>query len=158
MSSVRERLMLTAVLVVVGARITMASPTAWYDAATGFAIGGFDPVAYFTEAAPHRGAAKHEYTWRGAVFRFANLGNMAAFARDPLVYAPQFGGYDAYALSQGVAAEGEPTIWTVDDDRLYLFESADNRDRWVRDRQRLTYEALRRWQTLAETIPTLAFD
>ena len=31
---------------------------------------------------------------RGAIWRFRNEGNRAAFAADPEVYMPRFGGYD----------------------------------------------------------------
>jgi YHS domain-containing protein len=64
------------------------------DRLTGFAIGGFDPVAYFTDGKPVPGRAEFELSSAGVVWRFANEGNRAAFAANPDVYAPQFGGYD----------------------------------------------------------------
>lgn len=90
---------------------------------TGLAIDGFDPVAYFTDAAPKPGRAGLEVRHAGASWRFANEGNRAAFAAAPDVYAPQFGGHDPMAVARGSAAPGHPLLWAVAGRRLYLFYS-----------------------------------
>jgi hypothetical protein len=121
-----------AVLVVL-AGTASAAVTRWFwsDPATGFAIGGFDPVAYFVDAAPRQGRGGHEFEWQGAIFNFVSAANLAVFAADPEVYAPQFGGHDAMRAAKGIAAEGNPHIWMVAGDRLYFFATEENRAAWT---------------------------
>ena len=68
------------------------------DRHTGLAISGFDPVAYFIDT-PSPGRGEFEATFAGAVWRFRNAGNRAAFVADPEVYMPRFGGYDPVAVA-----------------------------------------------------------
>lgn len=88
----------------------------------GVAIGGFDTVAYFTDGEAVEGDPAFAHDWGGATWRFASADNRDRFIVDPESYAPQFGGWCAYALSVGeYAAEVEPaTAWTIVDDKLYL--------------------------------------
>src|SRR5262245_23899630 len=83
------------------------------DRHTGLAIYGIDPVAYFTEGKPTAGREDFELRHAGAVWRFENEGNKAAFAADPQVYMPRFGGYDPVGVSRGVATPGKPALWAI---------------------------------------------
>lgn len=98
---------------------------------SGFAISGFDPVAYFVEGKAVGGRAAHELLWSEAAWRFASSANAAAFKSNPEIYAPQFGGYDAEAMSRGLAVPGDPSIFLVLNDRLYLFRTEAARDAFV---------------------------
>ncbi len=97
------------------------------DPISGYALGGIDPVSYFVFGEERRGRSELEYQWQGTRWIFMNEGNRAAFARDPEVYAPQFAGCGAYALSQGSASEGNPAIYAMLDGRIYFFHSVVNR-------------------------------
>ncbi len=132
-----------------------AAPAAWRDHATGLAIGGFDPLAYYVDAKPRRGDSEFEYQWQGTVFRFVNPGNRAAFERDPQVYAPRFGGYDPVVLAKGLVVEGEPEIWAIRDQALYLFESRESLAEWARNPGAVLAKAAQNWPRLAATIPEL---
>lgn len=101
------------------------------DPATGLALAGYDPVAYFVDRRPRRGKERYEYFWSGVVWRFLNQGNLAAFAAEPEVYAPRYGGYDPLALAAGTFTHGNPAIWAAYDNRLYLFFSSAHRFRWL---------------------------
>ena len=90
---------------------------------TGLAISGFDPVAYFTDGKPKFGRPDMELSLDGAVWRFRNEGNRAAFADHPEVYTPRFGGYDPVAIARGASVPGHPLFWAVIGERLYLFYS-----------------------------------
>lgn len=131
-----------------------AGPEVWQDPASGLAIGGFDPVAYFTRGGPRRGDSGLELKWGGAVWRFLNIGNRAAFELHPRVYAPRFAGYDAAALADGRTTQGDPSIWAIYGNRLYLFHDSVNRRLWETDRDRVIAEAEMRWPALAATLPT----
>src|SRR5438046_1482499 len=55
---------------------------------SGLALFGFDPVAYFTDAAAVPGLPELEVSHAGAVWRFHNVGNRAAFLAAPQIYMP----------------------------------------------------------------------
>ena len=99
----------------------------------GIAINGYDPVAYFKQDAPVQGSAKHALMWMGATWYFANAANMAAFEADPRAYAPQYGGYCAYAAAQGQMAPTVPEAFTIHGGKLYLNYSTDVRGLWQQD-------------------------
>lgn len=99
----------------------------------GVAIKGADPVAYFTEGRPVIGASEHALDWNGATWHFASAQNRDAFAAEPAAYAPQYGGYCAYAVSQDYTAKIEPEAWTIVDGKLYLNFSRRVRRIWSRD-------------------------
>lgn len=84
------------------------------------AISGYDPVAYFTNGRPVKGSVTFKSTYKGAEFRFANADNLAKFKANPSAYAPQYGGYCAWAVSQGYTASGDPTVWKIVSGKLYL--------------------------------------
>ena len=86
----------------------------------GVAIEGYDPVAYFTEGRPVEGSRAHNFEWRGATWRFASAENRARFVAEPERYAPQYGGYCAWAVAHGYTAGIDPEAWTIHDGRLFL--------------------------------------
>jgi YHS domain-containing protein len=99
---------------------------------SGVGAGGYDVVAYFSgQSAP--GKADITAQWGGATWRFANAENKAAFEASPEKYAPQYGGYCAYAVSKGATAKGDPEAWTVVDGKLYLNFSTGVRETWSQD-------------------------
>ncbi|QHO74199.1 hypothetical protein ACH79_17750 [Bradyrhizobium sp. CCBAU 051011] len=115
---------------------------------SGLAIGGFDPVAYFTESMALQGLPDFEARGAGAIWRFRNEGNRASFVAHPEIYGPQFGGYDPVDLGRGVTYAGNPRFWVVVGQRLYLFGREDNRDAFAADPSRFLKEATTRWPAL----------
>ena len=111
----------------------------------GVAVGGYDAVAYFTEHKPVKGKADITYSWKGATWRFANAKNRDAFKAAPAKYAPQYGGYCAYAVSQGATAEGDPKVWTVVDGKLYLNLSRGVQRTWQKNRASYIKAADKNW-------------
>jgi len=91
---------------------------------TGFfsneAIRGYDAVAYFTEGKPVKGSNDYTLEYQGAVWKFASEEHLELFTEDPEAYAPQYGGYCAYAIANGETASAEPDLWTIYDGKLYL--------------------------------------
>lgn len=150
----RAVLLLIALAHVLAPSAGAAEPRAWQDASTGLAIGGYDPLAYFTKGEPRTGRDGVELTWGGAIWRFLNTGNRDAFKRHPLVYSPRFAGYDAYALTQGLTTPGHPQIWARHEDRIYLFHNAANRRLWQGDRDKAIETAEKNWPELAANLPT----
>jgi len=99
----------------------------------GLAIGGYDPVAYFLEAKPVKGMAEFTSLHDGANFQFSSAANKALFDADPGSYAPQYGGYCAYAVANGYTAKTEPDAWSIHDGKLYLNYSKGVRRTWKKD-------------------------
>lgn len=99
----------------------------------GIAIDGSDPVAYFAENGPVPGAGRHEVTWKGATWRFDTAANAEAFAARPESFAPQFGGYCAFAASRGYLAPTIPEAWTIHEGQLFLNANLRARELWLED-------------------------
>ncbi len=97
------------------------------------AVGGYDPVAYFTDGRPVRGSAEFRTMHQGFEYRFASAAHLAAFRASPARYLPQYGGYCAWAVSQGYTAAGNPRNWRIVDGKLYLNYNSEIQQRWERD-------------------------
>jgi YHS domain-containing protein len=94
---------------------------------------GHDVVAYFTDGRPVRGAAQFRTIHQGVEYRFASAAHLAAFRANPARYLPQYGGYCAWAVSQGYTAAGNPNNWRIVDGKLYLNYNAEIQQRWEQD-------------------------
>ena len=113
-------------------RAALAATPSIY-AEDGIAVDGTDVVGYFTEGAPVPGDPAITHDHMGATWRFASTENRDLFAADPEKYAPQYGGYCAFAVSQGYTASTVPEAWSIVDDKLYLNFSRRVQRRWERD-------------------------
>lgn len=97
------------------------------------AVGGYDPVAYFTDGRPVRGSTEHRITHQGYEYRFASAEHLATFRANPSRYQPQYGGYCAWAVANGYTAAGNPQNWRIVDGKLYLNYNDEIQTRWERD-------------------------
>ncbi|MBN9011499.1 MAG: hypothetical protein J0H25_00260 [Rhizobiales bacterium] len=122
------------------------------DPLTGIAIGGMDPVSYFTEGRAVPGRADLEASVAGAVWRFCNDDNRAFFLAHPEIYGPQFGGYDPVDVARGVTVAGRPQVWLVAGQRLYLFARIESRDAFATDPAAVLREARARWPHLRDAL------
>ena len=110
-----------------------AQPSIFTGLVKGVAVGGHDPVSYFTEGKPVAGKAEITLEHGGATWRFASEANRDAFKGDPARYAPQYGGYCAYAVALGHTAKGDPNVWSIVDGKLYLNFNAPTKATWEKD-------------------------
>ena len=97
------------------------------------ALDGYDAVSYVSAGKPLRGRPELEHRWKDAVWRFSTTENRDRFIEEPERYAPQFGGYCAYAVSKGYTASGDPLVWRIVDDRLYVNYSREAARLWQED-------------------------
>lgn len=97
------------------------------------AVQGYDPVAYFTVGEPVKGDKDFSTAYQGAQFRFASQENLDAFLADPEAYAPQYGGYCAWAVAQGYTAKGDARRWSIVDGKLYLNYNRKVQSDWEAD-------------------------
>jgi YHS domain-containing protein len=112
------------------------------------AIRGYDPVAYFTEGKAVKGDRQLSVTWQNTEWRFASQANLTAFKADPEKYAPQFGGYCAFGVSQGYAPPVDPTAFTIVDGKLYLNYSHHVSAKWNADRDSYIVQGKQHWPGL----------
>ncbi|KAA3611013.1 MAG: YHS domain-containing protein [Calditrichaeota bacterium] len=91
----------------------------------GLALNGNDPVAYFTEKSAVKGDAQFTHTWNNAEWHFTSDSTKNMFAANPEKYAPQFGGYCAFAVSKGFTADSDPATFHIEDNKLYIFHAED---------------------------------
>jgi hypothetical protein len=94
---------------------------------------GYDVVAYSVAGVATKGNARFRHRWNEATWEFANADNRARFARTPEKYAPQFGGYCAWAVSRGYTADADPEAWQIVEGKLYLTYSKAVQRRWEQD-------------------------
>ncbi len=126
---------LASALLLVGASV--ASSAADEPIYTGIfnsrAVSGYDTVAYFTEGEPVKGDKKFRTDYMDAEWRFSSQANLDAFLADPAKYAPQYGGYCAWAMAGGYKASGDPKQWKIVDGKLYLNYNAEVKADWEVD-------------------------
>ncbi|WP_342078388.1 YHS domain-containing (seleno)protein [Yoonia sp. SS1-5] len=130
------------------ANIAVAQSTPTFYAEGGIAIDGTDPVAYFKQGAPVAGDPTITHDWEGATWQFSSAENRDLFAADPAAYAPQYGGYCAYAVSEGYTASTVPEAWRIVDGKLYLNYSRRIQRRWERDIPGRIAAGDRNWPTV----------
>jgi len=108
-------------------------PQFFRGAYRGVAINGYDPVAYFADGRAVEGSADITADWQGATWRFSSAQHRDAFLADPEKYAPQYGGYCAFAVARGYTAKTDPDAWSIVDGKLYLNYSQGVRATWSQD-------------------------
>jgi len=109
------------------------------------AVGGYDTVAYFKQNAPVVGKAEFSMEYKGATWRFASKENLDAFRANPAAYAPQFGGYCAWAVAHNYTASGDPLVWSVVQGKLYLNYDRDVQAQWSKDIPRYIADGNKNW-------------
>ncbi|MBI1213278.1 MAG: YHS domain-containing protein [Alphaproteobacteria bacterium] len=121
------------------------SPDIYTGTFSSLAVGGYDTVAYFKQNKPVQGKAEFSTEWKGATWRFASKENLDAFRANPTAYAPQFGGYCAWAVAHNYTASGDPLVWRIVDGRLYLNYDRDVQAQWEKDIPRYIADGNRNW-------------
>ncbi len=129
---------------------TLLSPAARGDEAR-LSIGGYDPVAYFTDGKPVQGKSDLEYLWHRLRWRFANVSHRDMFAKDPARYTPQYDGYCAVGASLDAAAHKDtinPEAWAIVDGKLYLAHTKYSLQVWREKAAEHIRQADRDWQAV----------
>jgi len=114
------------------------------------AVSGYDTVAYFTQGRPVKGDSRLTVSYLGFEWRFSTEENKKAFLTSPEMYAPQYGGYCAWAVSQGHTASGDPNNWKIVNGKLYLNYDTDVQKKWEMDIPGFIEKANRNWPAVLE--------
>lgn len=157
MTRIDRRMLLAGTAAVGATGVALGWPTtatagkpAVYKDRRGVAIDGTDPVAYFTEGRPVPGRADLTAEWNDATWRFSTAANRDAFLANPARYAPQYGGYCAWAVAQGYTASTVPEAWAIVDDKLYLNFSRSVQRQWAEDPAGNIAAADRNWPAVLQ--------
>ena len=117
----------------------------------GAAIGGYDPVAYFTDLKPVKGSPEFHTVSQGSTFYFASAAHRDAFVASPEKFAPQYGGYCAYGTAKGYKAAIDPAAFTIVGDKLYLNYNKAVRALWTLDIPGHIHQADQNWPEVRKT-------
>ena len=106
---------------------------------------GHDPVSYFTDGRPVKGSAAINYDFDDARYLFSSQKNRERFAASPDRYTPQYSGLCATGMALGMKAEADPAVWKIVDGKLYVFSSAQAREKFESDPSMLA-QSQQNWQ------------
>lgn len=112
------------------------------------AAGGYDTVAYHTQRTAVPGKPEFRVSWKGAEWQFSTVANRDLFVAAPEQYAPQYGGYCAFAVAGGSTAAGDPRVFDVVNGRLYLNLSASTQASWRREQAGMIQRGDQNWPRL----------
>lgn len=115
---------------------------------TDTAINGYDSVAYFNRSAAVKGVDANTFDYKGAKWKFSSAANLELFKDNPEKYAPQYGGYCAYAVANDSLAKVDPNQFTVLDGKLYLNYDASIQKDWLKDKANFIKKADSKFQAL----------
>jgi YHS domain-containing protein len=128
--------------------------TKHFNLEKGVAIQGYDPVSYFTQSKALKGNAQFQYSYEGAVYRFASQANLDLFKQNPQRYEPQYGGWCAYAMgASGEKVEVDPETFKVVNGKLYLFYHSwvnNTLLKWNEDETHLLPIADKNWKNISK--------
>ena len=96
-------------------------------------INGYDVVAYHTEQKAIQGNEAYFSNWNDGKWLFSSASNKKLFDAKPDLYAPLFGGYCVFAVSQGFTANTDPEVFEIIDGQLIFFAAEDVHQEWMKD-------------------------
>lgn len=143
----KKQLLTVAIIFISTISIVQAQKSPVY-APNGVALGGYDPVAFFTQSKPVKGSASYSYNWEGVNWLFTDKSDLEKFKAEPMKFAPQYGGYCAYGTSQGHKAPTQADTWTIVNNKLYFNYNSKVKDIWTKNQSALIDSANRKWSTV----------
>jgi YHS domain-containing protein len=119
----------------------------------GVALSSYDPVSYFAPAPdPLQGKKDLSFEYLGSKFYFITPTHLQQFTSDPAKYVPQYGGFDAYGVSQGRKVGAHPRVFAIVDGKLYMFSDLDSRKNWKKDVTGNIARATEQWTEVSKLV------
>ena len=125
---------------------TFAQTTKNVNTKDGIAIQGYDPVAYFESDKATIGQKEITTNFKDAVYYFSSEKNKVLFLKNPDKYAPQYGGFCAYGMSNGYEAPTQPEAFTIVDNKLYLNYNLKVKEMWLKEQTSRIEKANINWE------------
>ena len=117
-------------------------------------VQGYDLVSYHTEGKAVKGQGTNVVVVDGVTYLFASEENKDAFEKEPEKYLPAYGGYCAYGVAVGKKFVGDPEVWEIVDDRLYLNLNPDIQNKWKEDTPGHIVKADQNWPGIKDKDPS----
>jgi YHS domain-containing protein len=114
----------------------------------GVALQGYDPVAFFTDAKPVSGSDAYVASYHGATYHFASAEHRDLFVKSPEHYAPSYGGFCAYGVSQGHTAPVKIETWQIVGGHLVLNYDLGVKANFDKHQKELLHKADGNWKSL----------
>jgi YHS domain-containing protein len=119
----------------------------------GVALNSYDALSYFAAIPdPIPGVKELSFDYKGSKFYFITSSHLHTFAGDPEHYAPQYGGFDAYGVSQGHKVAAHPRVFAVVNGKLYLFSDVESRKNWKKDISGNVARATEQWSEVSKLV------
>jgi YHS domain-containing protein len=112
------------------------------------ALNGYDAVAYFNSAKAVKADGRYSFEYEGVNWYFETAENFEAFKTEPQDYIPAFGGFCAYALSEGSLRNSDGKYWQIHNDTLYLFEDKEAKEEWFTEIEKMIPAAQKEWELM----------
>ena len=144
-----KKMFVTAALMVM-ALVTVNAQKAAVFNEKGVAVHGYDVVAYFTKGKPVKGDSKFSFNWNNVAWYFADQQDADLFKADPAKYAPQYGGYCAYGVSENHKAPTKPEAWSIVNGKLYLNYNTDVQADWKKEQDKRILSADKYWTAIKD--------
>lgn len=116
---------------------------------SGHALKGYDTTAYFKDGKAVNGVDALTLEWKGAKWRFSTQEEVALFQANPEAYAPQFGGYCTRAMSLRKEVPGDPEVWRIRGNKLYVFFAPQGGKIFDKGPDPMIALAQKHWDTLS---------
>jgi len=127
-----------------------SKPQVYTAAGNKIAVSGYDPVMYFIEGKPQKGKPAWQHSHNGATWLFANRKHLELFKENPDQFTPQFGGYCAFSIAQGLTLPSKPQFWQIHEGKLYLNRNANIHNRWLERYEVLSDRADDNWPAVLD--------
>ncbi len=122
-----------------------------YYSENGIAINGFDAVSYINEGKAVKGNSVYAHQWGSTTWLFSSQSNLDLFKADPEKFAPQYGGWCAYGVSENHKSPTDPNAFTVAGGKLFLNYSIRVMQKWRSDTTQYIRRANQNWPALRES-------
>lgn len=153
----KQKIATLALVLVAASSIAAAAPEAVAPVrhlvnvnAQGVVVDGYDVVAYFTDGKPTQGSSAISSEYDGGIYWFASAEHKELFDAAPAKYAPQFGGFCAYAVSRKGLRPVDPAIFHFVDGKLFLQHTQKAFDLFEKDERGNTRKAYTNWPVLVK--------
>ncbi|MBU3016513.1 hypothetical protein KO519_02180 [Paraglaciecola agarilytica] len=114
------------------------------------ALQGFDPTTYFNLSGATQGKTAFQALYMGERYLFANAENQQKFANNPAQFLPQFGALCAHSLVMEKDVIADPSIYTIEEGKLYMFVSQEAKTEWMKNSNKNLIAATKHWEYKSE--------
>jgi YHS domain-containing protein len=110
------------------------------------ALGGHDVVAYHEHGRAVEGHVLYRFEWRGATWQFARRSHLLAFKKEPVKYAPAFGGYCVAGVSQDEVVVCTGEHFFTYEGRLFIVSTREHLQALKEDPEKYINLAQPQWE------------